>query len=184
MTEPSFSYTVCGVDTSQKERHKNPMLTSSRLAPCCRVRHWCRPARPQCESGWGRASSPPPSWTPPAPARRLLANLHTAIVIISVIAIVVIIIYSFSRHHHFREPDFVQYCTVPYLKRSHSHQQCCRSLLALGSGISWVKIKIWIPDPGSWYGMNIPDHISESLETIFWLKILTIPRCGCGSGIF
>jgi hypothetical protein len=24
------------------------------------------------------------------------------------------------------------------------------------------------PDPG----MNIPDHISESLETIFWVKIL------------
>ncbi len=26
------------------------------------------------------------------------------------------------------------------------------------------------PDPGS--GMNIPDHISERLETIFWVKIL------------
>jgi hypothetical protein len=26
------------------------------------------------------------------------------------------------------------------------------------------------PDPGS--GMNIPDHISESLELIFWIKIL------------
>ncbi len=38
----------------------------------------------------------------------------------------------------------------------------------------------WIWDPGSGMGkksrsgsgMNIPDHISESLETIFWLKIL------------
>jgi hypothetical protein len=30
------------------------------------------------------------------------------------------------------------------------------------------KIKIRICDPGS--GMNIPDHISESLETIFWIK--------------
>jgi hypothetical protein len=26
------------------------------------------------------------------------------------------------------------------------------------------------PDPGSRAGMNIPDHISESLETIFWVK--------------
>jgi hypothetical protein len=26
------------------------------------------------------------------------------------------------------------------------------------------------PDPGS--GMNISDHISESLDTIFWFKIL------------
>jgi hypothetical protein len=25
-------------------------------------------------------------------------------------------------------------------------------------------------DPGSGSGMNIPDHISESLETIFWVK--------------
>jgi hypothetical protein len=27
-------------------------------------------------------------------------------------------------------------------------------------------------DPGSGSGMNIPDHISESSETIFWVKIL------------
>ncbi len=27
-----------------------------------------------------------------------------------------------------------------------------------------------IQDPGS--GLNNPDHISESLETIFWVKIL------------
>jgi hypothetical protein len=26
------------------------------------------------------------------------------------------------------------------------------------------------PDPGSESGMNIPDHISDSLETIFWVK--------------
>jgi hypothetical protein len=31
---------------------------------------------------------------------------------------------------------------------------------------------------GSGSGMNIPDHISESLETIFWVKILL-----CGSGM-
>jgi hypothetical protein len=28
------------------------------------------------------------------------------------------------------------------------------------------------PDPGSGSGMNIPDHISESLETIFALNYL------------
>jgi hypothetical protein len=28
------------------------------------------------------------------------------------------------------------------------------------------------PDPGSGSRMHIPDHISESLETIFWVKIL------------
>jgi hypothetical protein len=28
------------------------------------------------------------------------------------------------------------------------------------------------PDPGSGSWMNILDHISESLETIFWIKIL------------
>jgi hypothetical protein len=32
--------------------------------------------------------------------------------------------------------------------------------------------------------MNILDHISESLETIFWVKILKFfdAECGCGSG--
>jgi hypothetical protein len=58
------------------------------------------------------------------------------------------------------------------------------------------KISVADPDPGSdalltldpgWVkklrprsGMNIPDHISESLETIFWGKIRC---CGSGSGI-
>jgi hypothetical protein len=32
----------------------------------------------------------------------------------------------------------------------------------------WVKNQ----DPGSGYGMNNADHIPESLETIFWFKIL------------
>jgi hypothetical protein len=32
----------------------------------------------------------------------------------------------------------------------------------------WVKNQD--PDPGSGSGMNVPDHISESLETIFGLK--------------
>jgi hypothetical protein len=29
-----------------------------------------------------------------------------------------------------------------------------------------------VKKPGSGSGMNNPDHISESLETIFWVKIL------------
>ncbi len=43
--------------------------------------------------------------------------------------------------------------------------------LTPGFGIGdagWVKIQV----PGSGSGINIPDHISESLETIFGLKIL------------
>ncbi len=37
------------------------------------------------------------------------------------------------------------------------------------------------PDPGS--GMNNPDHISESLETIFWVKILKFFDGDPGSGM-
>jgi hypothetical protein len=57
--------------------------------------------------------------------------------------------------------------------------QCCgsgsgiRCLLTPGSGIwdpGWVKFKD--PNPGSGSGMNNPDHIFESLETIFWVKII------------
>jgi hypothetical protein len=37
----------------------------------------------------------------------------------------------------------------------------------------WIRDPGWLksqdPDPGS--GMNNPDHISKSLETIFWVKI-------------
>ncbi len=38
----------------------------------------------------------------------------------------------------------------------------------------------------SGYGMNIPDHISEGLETVFWvkLKILKFFDADPGSGIF
>jgi hypothetical protein len=36
----------------------------------------------------------------------------------------------------------------------------------------WIRDPGWVknqnPDPGS--GMNIPDHISQSLETIVWVK--------------
>jgi hypothetical protein len=37
------------------------------------------------------------------------------------------------------------------------------------------------PDPGS--GMNNPDHISESMETIFWVKILKFFDADPGSGV-
>jgi hypothetical protein len=33
-------------------------------------------------------------------------------------------------------------------------------------------------------GMNVPDHISESLQTIFWDKKTEILLCGSRSGIF
>jgi hypothetical protein len=33
-------------------------------------------------------------------------------------------------------------------------------------------IKNQAPDPGSGSGMNTHDHISETLETSFWVKIL------------
>ncbi len=35
--------------------------------------------------------------------------------------------------------------------------------------LGWVKKQD--PDQGSDSGMNSPDHISESLETIFWIKL-------------
>ncbi len=64
--------------------------------------------------------------------------------------------------------------TNRYLMESHTsaYKQCCGS----GSGIR----RIFDPSPRSGKGkksrsgsgMNIPDHNSESLETIFWVKIL------------
>ena len=45
-----------------------------------------------------------------------------------------------------------------------------------GSGID--------PDPVSVSGMNIPDHISESLETIFEVKILKFFDVDADPGIF
>jgi hypothetical protein len=38
-------------------------------------------------------------------------------------------------------------------------------------------------DPGSGSGMNNLDHISESLETIFWVKILKFFDADPGSGM-
>ena len=40
------------------------------------------------------------------------------------------------------------------------------------------------PDPGSGSRMNIPGHISESLETIFWVKILKFFDADADPGIF
>jgi hypothetical protein len=56
------------------------------------------------------------------------------------------------------------------------------AFLTPGSGIrntGWVKNQDPYPDPGS--GMNNPDHISESLETMFWVKILKFCDADPGS---
>ncbi len=49
----------------------------------------------------------------------------------------------------------------------------------------WIQdpgcVKSKDPDPGS--GMNNPDHISWSLETIFWVKILEFFDADLGSGM-
>jgi hypothetical protein len=47
--------------------------------------------------------------------------------------------------------------------------------------MGWVKNQD--PDPGSGSGMNNPDHITESLETIFWVKILKFFDADPGSGM-
>jgi hypothetical protein len=65
---------------------------------------------------------------------------------------------------------------------AYTADQCC------GSGI-WslfdprIRDPGWVlsPDPGS--GMNNPDHMSESLETIFWVKILKFFDADPGSGM-
>jgi hypothetical protein len=49
--------------------------------------------------------------------------------------------------------------------------QCC------GSGIRclfdpWIRDPGWVKNQDSGSEMNNPDHIYESLETIFWIKIL------------
>jgi hypothetical protein len=60
-----------------------------------------------------------------------------------------------------------------------------------GSGIRclfdpWIRDPGWVknqnPDPGS--GLNIPDHISESLETNFWVKKLKFFLADTRFGIF
>ncbi len=49
----------------------------------------------------------------------------------------------------------------------------------MGSGMG----KNLDPDPESGSGMNNPDHISESLETLFWVKLLKFFDAGQGSGM-
>jgi hypothetical protein len=49
----------------------------------------------------------------------------------------------------------------------------------------WIRNPGWVKKSRSGSGMNIPDHISESLETIFWIKILKFfdadPDSGSGT---
>jgi hypothetical protein len=66
-------------------------------------------------------------------------------------------------HIHLRASTYI---TLRYI-------QCC------GSGIQclfdpWIRDPGWVKnqDPDSGSGMNNPDHISETLETVFWVKIL------------
>jgi hypothetical protein len=59
-----------------------------------------------------------------------------------------------------------------YLAELKGKLLCCGS----GSGIRclfdpWIRDPGWVKKLGSGSGMNDPDHISESLETIFWFKI-------------
>jgi hypothetical protein len=48
----------------------------------------------------------------------------------------------------------------------------------------WIRDPRWVknqdPDTGS--GINNPDHISGSLETVFWIKILKFFGADPGSG--
>jgi hypothetical protein len=46
-----------------------------------------------------------------------------------------------------------------------------------------IRIQIRDPDPGSRSEMNNPDHNSESLETIFLVKILKFFDVDLGSGM-
>jgi hypothetical protein len=65
--------------------------------------------------------------------------------------------------------------------------QCCgvaepaSGALIQGGGGGGGKIQIWDPDPGS--RINILDHISKSLVTIFWVTNTLALCCGSGSGI-
>ncbi len=68
----------------------------------------------------------------------------------------------------------------------------CISGSGSGSGIRcilypWIRDPGWVenqdPDPGSVSGMNHPGHISESLETMFWVKILKFFDADPGSFI-
>jgi hypothetical protein len=56
------------------------------------------------------------------------------------------------------------------LPQKQGQQLCCGS----GSGIRrifdpWIRDPGWVKNPD-----NIPDHFSENLETIFWVKILKL----------
>ncbi len=103
--------------------------------------------------------------------------------------------------------DFTQlFCCYLYLLSLRLSQPVCPSTLPLSYLFLQPVLRIrirdpvlyypWIRDPesgmskkpGSGFGMNNPSHISESLETVFWLKYLDsfmqIRIRNLGSGIF
>ncbi len=47
----------------------------------------------------------------------------------------------------------------------------------------WIRDLVWVKNKNSGSGMNNPDHISEGLETIFWLKIHKFFDAKPGSGM-
>ncbi len=67
-----------------------------------------------------------------------------------------------------------------------SIESCCGSITSVadpGSGAFLTPGSGIGKKSGSGYGMNNPDHISESLETIFWVKILKFFYVVPGSGV-
>jgi hypothetical protein len=67
-------------------------------------------------------------------------------------------------------------------QESVQHNQCS------GIGIQclfdpWIRDPGWVKKSGSGSEMKSPDHMSESLETIFWVKILKFFGEDPGSGM-
>jgi hypothetical protein len=51
--------------------------------------------------------------------------------------------------------------------------QCCGTRCGIRCLFDpWTRIKKKTPNPESGSGINIPNYISERLETLFWVKIL------------
>jgi hypothetical protein len=81
-----------------------------------------------------------------------------------------------------RYPSTCSKCPVGWA----TWNQCCGSESEIQCLFDpWIRGPGWVnnqdPDPGSGSWMNILDHISESLETIFWVNDTTL---WWGSGIF
>ncbi len=89
---------------------------------------------------------------------------------------------------HLKIEKWSRFCVFSFLlylfTNINSWKQCC----GFGSGIRclapWIRDPEWVknqdPDPG-WI---LLDHISESLETIFWAKILQFCDADADPGIF